>query len=161
MQGILACQPQRVATIYGQRRRTWREVGERVPRMASALRALGIADGRLDGYLYVADRVKDMLVSGDENFYSVEVERMLFMHPAVREAAVIGIPSAEWGESVHAVVVLKDGASARAEELMAFYRQHIGGYKCPRSVELRADALPVTPVTPVGKVRRNVLREPC
>lgn len=59
---------------------------------------------------------------------------------------------------MHAAVVLKDGASATAEELIAFYRQHIGGYKCPRSVELRADALPVTPV---GKVRRNVLREPC
>lgn len=110
-----------------------------------------------DGFLYVADRVKDMIVSGGENVYSIEVERVLFMHPAVSEAAVIGIPSAQWGESVHAVVVLKDGAAATAEELMAFCRQHIGGYKCPRSVEFRADALPVTPV---GKVRKNVLREP-
>lgn len=84
-----------MATIYGQRRRTWREVGERVPRLASALRALGIADGRFDGYLYVADRVKNMLVSGGENVYAIEVERMLFMHPTVREAAVIGIPSAQ------------------------------------------------------------------
>lgn len=110
-----------------------------------------------DGYLYVADRVKDMIVSGGENVYSIEVERALFMHPAVREAAVIGIPSEQWGESVHAVVVLKDGASATAEELMAFCRTLIGGYKVPRSVEFRAEPLPTTPV---GKVRKNVLRDP-
>ncbi|MDR3453377.1 MAG: long-chain fatty acid--CoA ligase [Rhodoferax sp.] len=110
-----------------------------------------------DGFLYVADRVKDMIVTGGENVYSIEVERALFMHPAVREAAVIGIPSEQWGESVHAVVVLKDGASATAEDLIAFCRKHIGGYKCPRSVEFRAEPLPVTPV---GKVRKNVLRDP-
>jgi long-chain acyl-CoA synthetase len=110
-----------------------------------------------DGFLYVADRLKDMIVTGGENVYSIEVERVLFMHPAVREAAVIGIPSEQWGESVHAVVVLKDGATAGADEIIAFCRQHIGGYKCPRSVEFRAEALPVTPV---GKVRKNVLRDP-
>ena len=110
-----------------------------------------------DGYLYVADRVKDMIVSGGENVYSVEPERALFLHPAVREAAVIGIPSEQWGEAVHAVVVLKDGASATAEELIAHCRTLIGGYKCPRSIEFRADPLPVTPV---GKVRKNVLRDP-
>ncbi len=110
-----------------------------------------------DGFLYVADRVKDMIVTGGENVYSIEVERALFMHPAVREAAVIGIPSAQWGESVHAVVVLKDGAAATAEDLIAHCRTLIGGYKCPRSVEFRAEALPVTPV---GKVRKNVLRDP-
>ncbi len=110
-----------------------------------------------DGYLYVADRVKDMIVSGGENVYSVEPERALFLHPAVREAAVIGIPSEQWGEAVHAVVVLKDGASATAEELIAHCRTLIGGYKCPRSIEFRAEPLPVTPV---GKVRKNVLRDP-
>ena len=110
-----------------------------------------------DGYLYVADRIKDMIVSGGENVYSIEVERVLFMHPAVREAAVIGVPSAQWGEAVHAVVVLRDGAAATAAELIDFCRQHIGGYKCPRSVEFRSDALPVTPV---GKVRKNLLRDP-
>jgi long-chain acyl-CoA synthetase len=110
-----------------------------------------------DGYLYVADRIKDMIVTGGENVYSIEVERVLFTHPAVREAAVIGIPSEQWGESVHAVVVLKDGANASAEELISFCRQHIGGYKCPRSVEFRNEPLPVTAV---GKVRKNVLREP-
>jgi len=110
-----------------------------------------------DGFLYVADRVKDMIVTGGENVYSIEVERVLFMHPAVREAAVIGVPSAQWGESVHAVVVLKDGASATPEELTTFCREHIGGYKIPRSYEFRSEPLPVTPV---GKVRKNVLRDP-
>jgi long-chain acyl-CoA synthetase len=110
-----------------------------------------------DGYLFVADRIKDMIVTGGENVYSIEVERVLFTHPAVREAAVIGIPSEQWGESVHAVVVLKDGANASAEELISFCRQHIGGYKCPRSVEFRVEPLPVTAV---GKVRKNVLRNP-
>ena len=110
-----------------------------------------------DGFLYVADRVKDMIITGGENVYSIEVERVLFTHPAVREAAVIGIPSAQWGESVHAVVVLKEGASATADELIAHCRSMIGGYKVPRSVEFRAEALPVTPV---GKVRKNVLRDP-
>jgi long-chain acyl-CoA synthetase len=110
-----------------------------------------------DGYLYVADRIKDMIVSGGENVYSIEPERALFLHPAVREAAVIGIPSAQWGEAVHAVVVLKDGAQATAEELIAHCRTLIGGYKCPRSIEFRAEPLPVTPV---GKVRKNVLRDP-
>ena len=110
-----------------------------------------------DGFLYVADRVKDMIVSGGENVYSIEPERALFLHPAVREAAVIGIPSEQWGEAVHAVVVLKDNASATAQELIAHCRTLIGGYKCPRSIEFRADPLPVTPV---GKVRKNVLRDP-
>ncbi len=113
-----------------------------------------------DGFLYVADRVKDMIVTGGENVYSIEVERVLFMHPAVREAAVIGISSEHWGESVHAVIVLKEGLTkeeANPEVLTAFCRQHIGGYKVPRSYEYRSEPLPVTPV---GKVRKNVLRDP-
>ena len=110
-----------------------------------------------DGFLYVADRVKDMIVTGGENVYSIAVERVLFMHPAVREAAVIGIPSAQWGESVHAVIVLKDGATATPDELTAHCRSLIGGYKVPRSYEFRSEPLPVTPV---GKVRKNVLRDP-
>lgn len=115
--------------------------------------------GYLDdgGYLFVADRVKDMIISGGENVYSVDVERALYEHPAVRECAVIGVPSEKWGEAVHAVVVLRDGATATAEELILHCRGLIGGYKCPRSVEFRTEALPVTPV---GKIRKNVLREP-
>ena len=110
-----------------------------------------------DGFVYVADRIKDMIVTGGENVYSIEVERVLFLHPAVREAAVIGIPSERWGEQVHAVVVLKDGQSATEAELDVHCRAHIGGYKVPRSYEFRREPLPVTPV---GKVRKNVLRDP-
>ena len=110
-----------------------------------------------DGYLFIADRIKDMIVSGGENVYSVEVERALFAHPSVREAAVIGIPDERWGEAVHAVVVLKEGASATHDELVTHCRSLIAGYKCPRSIELRAAPLPVTPV---GKIRKNVLRDP-
>lgn len=110
-----------------------------------------------DGYVYVADRVKDMVVTGGENVYSIEVERILFLHPAVREAAVIGVPSEQWGEAVHAVIVLRDGATVTPDELTAHCRKHIGGYKVPRSYEFRAEPLPVTSV---GKVRKNVLRDP-
>lgn len=110
-----------------------------------------------DGFLYVADRIKDMIVTGGENVYSVDVERALYQHPAVREAAVIGIPSERWGEAVHTVIVLKDKQSASAEELIAHCHTLIGGYKCPRSVEFRSEPLPTTPV---GKIRKNVLRDP-
>ncbi len=110
-----------------------------------------------DGFVYIADRIKDMIVSGGENVYSIEVERVLFLHPGVSEAAVIGIPSEAWGEAVHAVVVLRPGVSVTQAELTAFCRQHIGGYKLPRSYEFRREPLPVTPV---GKVRKNLLRDP-
>jgi long-chain acyl-CoA synthetase len=109
------------------------------------------------GFVYVTDRIKDMIISGGENVYSNEVEAIVSRHPAVAQCAVIGIPSERWGESVHAVVVLKDGAAATADELEAHCRRHIGGYKVPRSFEFRAEPLPVTPV---GKVRKNVLRDP-
>jgi long-chain acyl-CoA synthetase len=109
------------------------------------------------GFLYIADRLKDMIVTGGENVYSVDVERALYQHPAVREAAVIGIPSDRWGEAVHAVVVFKDGQSATEQDLIMHCRCLIGGYKCPRSIEFRNDPLPVTPV---GKIRKNVLRDP-
>lgn len=110
-----------------------------------------------NGFLYIADRIKDMIVSGGENVYSVDVERALYQHPAVREAAVIGIPSEKWGETVHAVVVLRDDQSATEQELIQHCRGLIGSYKCPRSVEFRTEALPITPV---GKIRKNVLRDP-
>ncbi len=110
-----------------------------------------------DGFLFVADRVKDMIVSGRENAYSIEVERALFLYPAVREAAVIGIASDRWGQSVHAVIVLNEGASAAPQELTAQCRPLIGGFKAPRSCEFRGEPLPVTSV---GKVRKNALRDP-
>jgi long-chain acyl-CoA synthetase len=111
-----------------------------------------------DGFLYVADRIKDMIVTGGENVYSVEVERALYQHPAISEAAVIGLPSEKWGETVHAVVVLRAGTSATEQEIIAHCRELIGGYKCPRSVDVRSQPLPMTPV---GKIRKNVLRDEC
>lgn len=109
------------------------------------------------GYLYVADRTKDMIISGGENVYSVDVERALHSHPAVRDAAVIGIPDEAWVEAVHAVVVLEDGAVVTQQQLIAHTRGLIAGYKTPKSIEFIEGPLPMTPV---GKIRKNVLRDP-
>jgi acyl-CoA synthetase (AMP-forming)/AMP-acid ligase II len=108
--------------------------------------------GRIDdlGYLYVVDRKKDMIISGGENIYPREVEEVLFAHPGVREAAVIGVPDEVWGESVRAVVV----GDVEPDELVAFCRARLAGYKCPKSVELRAEL----PKTPSGKVLKRELR---
>ena len=97
-----------------------------------------------------------MIISGGENIYSREVENAVHAHPAVRDCAVIGIPNAEWGESVHAVVVLKDGQSASAKDIIDHCRTLIAGYKVPRSVDF-SDALPLSGA---GKIMKNVLREP-
>lgn len=110
-----------------------------------------------DGFLTIVDRVKDMIISGGENVYAAEVEAALYQHPAVAQCAVIGIPSERWGEEVHAVVRLHEGAGASAGELMAFCREHIGAYKCPRSVSFRREPLPMTSL---GKIRKDELRRP-
>ena len=115
--------------------------------------------GRLDedGYLYLVDRVKDMVVTGGENVYSSEVENALASHEAVAQVAVIGIPSEQWGEAVHAVVVLQPGASADEEELKAWARDRIAGYKVPKSVEFRTEPLPMSGAM---KVLKRELRAP-
>ncbi|MGA2209221.1 MAG: AMP-binding protein [Acidimicrobiales bacterium] len=97
-----------------------------------------------DGYLYLVDRVKDMIVTGGENVYSIEVENALSTHPAVADVAVIGIPHETWGEQVHAIVVLKPGASATAEDLQEHARATIARFKVPKSVEFRTDPLPLS-----------------
>ncbi len=109
-----------------------------------------------EGYLYIYDRVKDMVVSGGENIYPAEVENALFAHPAVADAAVIGVPDERWGEAVKAVVVLKPDAAATADELIAFARQRVAGFKAPRSV----DFVVALPRNPSGKVLKRELREP-
>jgi acyl-CoA synthetase (AMP-forming)/AMP-acid ligase II len=109
-----------------------------------------------DGYLYLADRKKDMIISGGENVYSIEVEAVLYQHPAVLEAAVIGVPDPTWGETVKAFVVLKPGRSASASALQAFCRERIAGYKVPRSVEF----LESLPKTATGKISKKDLRAP-
>jgi long-chain acyl-CoA synthetase len=108
-----------------------------------------------EGYIYIADRKKDMIISGGENVYPREVEDVLYEHPAVLEAAVIGIPDPYWVEKVHAVVVTKKGVSTTAEELTAFCKKRIAGYKAPKTVEF-VDSLPKNPA---GKILKRELRE--
>lgn len=108
-----------------------------------------------DGYVYITDRKKDMIISGGENVYPREVEDVLYAHPTVLEAAVIGIPDARWGERVHAVVVLRAGQTQNAEELSEFLRERLAGYKLPRSFEFRDDL----PKNATGKILKKDLRE--
>ena len=114
----------------------------------------GILDD--EGYLYIQDRVKDMVVSGGENIYPRVVEEVLFKHPAVAEVAVIGVPDEQWGETIKAVVVLRSGKAATEEEIIDFCQGKLGGFERPRSVDF-VDSLPRTPS---GKVLKRVLREP-
>jgi acyl-CoA synthetase (AMP-forming)/AMP-acid ligase II len=107
-----------------------------------------------DGYLFVVDRIKDMIVSGGENVYSAEVENALARHPGVASCAVIGVPDEQWGERVHAVVVAAPGVAITTEELRAHCRELIAGYKCPRSIEF-VDALPISGA---GKILKRELR---
>ena len=109
-----------------------------------------------DGYLFIHDRIKDMIVTGGENVYPAEVENALFAHPAVADAAVIGVPDERWGEAVKAVVVLKPDATATEAELVAHARNLIAGYKVPRSVTF-ADVLPRNAS---GKILKHELRAP-
>ena len=109
------------------------------------------------GFVFVVDRVKDMIISGGENVYSVEVENAIAQHAAVAQCAVVGIPDERWGERVHAVVVPKSGAQLQADELIEFCKSLIAGYKCPRSVDIRPDPLPLSGA---GKVLKRELRKP-
>jgi acyl-CoA synthetase (AMP-forming)/AMP-acid ligase II len=114
--------------------------------------------GRMDeqGFVFVVDRIKDMIVTGGENVYSAEVENAVLQHAAVAACAVISIPSDKWGELVHAVVVLKPGATATAEDIQAHCKSLIASYKCPRSIEFTA----ALPLSGAGKVLKTKLREP-
>jgi len=109
-----------------------------------------------DGFVFIADRVKDMIISGGENIYSVEVENAVQKHPAVTACAVIGIPNEEWGEEVVAIVVPNEHDSAAEEDIILFCKELIAGYKCPRSVVF-VDELPTSGA---GKILKNKLREP-
>jgi long-chain acyl-CoA synthetase len=115
--------------------------------------------GRLDasGYLYLVDRVKDMIVTGGENVYSAEVEDAVASHPAVAQVAVIAIPHDIWGEQVHAVVVLRPGEVATEQAIQDHARQSIAGYKVPKSVEFRTEPLPMSGAM---KVLKRELRQP-
>lgn len=108
-----------------------------------------------EGFVFLVDRAKDMIVSGGENVYCTEVEEALYKHPGVLEAAVFGVPDEAWGEAVHAVVVPRDDVTP--EELIDFCRQHIAGYKLPKAITLSADELPKSGP---GKILKRELREP-
>ena len=110
-----------------------------------------------EGFVTVVDRIKDMIITGGENVYSIEVENVIAQHPMVAQCAVIGIPSDKWGEQVHAVVVPKPDAAPAPEELVAFCRTLLGGFKCPRSVEVRDAPFPLSGA---GKVLKRDLRAP-
>jgi long-chain acyl-CoA synthetase len=114
--------------------------------------------GYLDaqGYLFIQDRLKDLIVSGGENVYPAEVERALAEHPSVADVAVFGVPDPKWGEAVKAAVVLRGSKAATADALMEFARSRIAGYKCPKSV----DFIDVLPRNASGKLLKRVLREP-
>lgn len=110
-----------------------------------------------DGYIYVVDRVKDMIISGGENVYSAEVESAVQMFPAVAECAVIGVPDEQWGERVHAIVRLKDGMTATANDIITHAHTQIAGFKCPRSIEFVTEPLPLSGA---GKILKTELRKP-
>lgn len=110
-----------------------------------------------EGFVFLMDRLKDMVVSGGENVYSAEVENALSQHPAVATSAVIGIPSEQWGESVHAIVILNLGAEADVDELKAHCHTLIAGYKCPRTIDFRTDPFPLSGA---NKVLKTELRKP-
>jgi acyl-CoA synthetase (AMP-forming)/AMP-acid ligase II len=108
-----------------------------------------------NGYLFVADRLKDMVVSGGENVYPREVEDVIYEHPDVYEVAVIGVPDDKWGERVHAVVTPRPGADPSAESVIEHCRQRLAGYKVPKTVEFLAEL----PKNPTGKILKRVLRD--
>jgi long-chain acyl-CoA synthetase len=129
---------------------------------ASALRGGWLRTGDMAtiddaGYIYLVDRKKDMIISGGENVYSTEVENVVYQHPAVREAAVIGVPDEKWGEAVKAIVTLKNGASATESDLIEFCAARLADYKTPKSVEIREGELPKSGA---GKIMKKELREP-
>jgi long-chain acyl-CoA synthetase len=109
-----------------------------------------------DGFVYILDRLKDMIVTGGENVYSGEVEAVIYQHPAVRETAVFGIPDPQWGELVMACVALKPGTAVGADELIAHCRRFLAGYKIPRRIEFSTGELPKSGS---GKILKRALRE--
>jgi fatty-acyl-CoA synthase len=108
-----------------------------------------------DSYILIVDRKKDIIISGGENISSLEVEKTLLQHPAVMEVAVISVPDEKWGEVPNAVVVLRNGAQSDEKELIAFCREHLAHYKCPRSIEFTD----ILPKTGTGKVLKRELRK--
>jgi acyl-CoA synthetase (AMP-forming)/AMP-acid ligase II len=108
-----------------------------------------------DGFVYIVDRKRDMIISGGFNIYPSEIEQVLWSHPGVQDGAVIGVPDYKWGEAVKAIVQLKDGAVTETEELLAFCRDRLGSTKAPKSIEIWPDL----PRSAVGKVLKKTIRD--
>jgi acyl-CoA synthetase (AMP-forming)/AMP-acid ligase II len=113
---------------------------------------------RLDeeGFVYIVDRKKDVIVSGGENIYPREIEEVLYHHPKIQDVAVIGVPNSLWGESVKAIVVLKKGETMEEKEVIEYCKNHLASYKKPKVVEF----VEVLPRNPSGKVLKTELRDP-
>jgi long-chain acyl-CoA synthetase len=109
-----------------------------------------------EGYIYIVDRKKDMIITGGENVFSTEVENALYAHPAVLEAAAVGVPDERWGEVIKAIVVLKPGMTATGQEIIEHCRTRIAHFKVPRSVDFAEGALPKSGS---GKILKRELRE--
>jgi acyl-CoA synthetase (AMP-forming)/AMP-acid ligase II len=109
-----------------------------------------------EGFIYIHDRVKDMIVSGGENIYPAEVENALMSHDDILDAAVVGIPDDNWGESVKGFVVLKEGVELKEDDIISYVRTQIAGYKCPKSINY----LNELPRNPSGKILRREIRAP-
>jgi acyl-CoA synthetase (AMP-forming)/AMP-acid ligase II len=109
-----------------------------------------------DGYVYVTDRIKDMIISGGENIYTAEIERVLAEHPSICDVAVIGVPDERWGEVPKAVVVAAPGAHVDTEQVLAYCREHLASFKCPKSI----DVVAALPRNPTGKILKKDLRKP-
>lgn len=110
-----------------------------------------------EGFIFISDRLKDMIISGGENVYSAEVENAMYQHPKVAQCAVIGVPDEKWGERVHAIVLTENDEKVSPEELMSHCRALIADFKCPRSITLRTEPLPLSGA---GKVLKTELRKP-
>ena len=156
------CDPGEAGEVYGRGPNIMLGYWNRPEETAAALvggwyRSGDVAYADEHGYLYIVDRAKDMIISGGENIYTTEVENALYAHAAVLEAAVVGVPHDSWGEAVHAAVVLKPNAVATEAELITHCRTLIAGYKVPRSVDIRSDALPKSGA---GKILKRDLRAP-
>src|SRR2546429_506569 len=134
----------------------WNQPEETAKALADGWFHTGDGGHTEDAYVVIADRKKDVIITGGENVSSIEVEDCLYQHPAVAETAVIGVPDEKWGETIKALVVLRPGTAASADDLIAFCRTRMAHYKCPTSVELR-DALARTAT---GKLQKFKLREP-
>jgi len=147
--GEILVRSRRIMTKYWRRPR---ETAETIQDGWLCTGDMGYYDER--GYIYIADRKKDMIITGGENVYPKEIEDVLYRHPAVEEAAVIGVPDPYWVERVHAVVVLKDGLHATGEDVIEFCREHLARFKAPKSVEF-VDNLPKSPA---GKILKREIR---